>query len=254
MCCVSFLIFCVNLLVFLVFLFLYATIFPTLCQNKNNFFVFLRPHSFCAWPKKKITPSYTLSLSHSLFFPGISCVTASRPWGEQCPLPWLSSPSPTLASTSWTPSANFLTMLTQRCLITPSLPWAWWAAVSLIEGQEYSDVQTDWAFLLLICPDFSARVGFKKKKKKFKQCFRNKNLTIKIIFSELSRTLFSHGCVIRLKDETGHLPSFQSYLNKIKFCKKMFCFCQQTDCLFFSCLFKILNSSLPLLHIAKFYS
>lgn len=66
---------------------------------------------------------FSLSLS-------ISCVMVSPRWGEQCPWPWPSFLCPTLVWTSWTPSASSPTMPTLRFHTTPSLPWAWWAAVS----------------------------------------------------------------------------------------------------------------------------
>lgn len=136
MCCLISLGFLGKKSYFLLSLFFILNVFSALYQSKSDVFVltvFVLDH-------KNDSFFFFLCLCVCVpLVPGISCVTVSRPWGERCLSPWLSSPSPTLVSIFWTPSANFLTMLTQRCLITPSLPWAWWAVVSPIEGMVYSD-------------------------------------------------------------------------------------------------------------------
>lgn len=75
--------------------------------------------------------SVDLILGLTLTSPLCSCGTGSPPSAVPCPWPLRLSRSPTPGSTSSTPSASSPMTLTLRSPTTPSLPWAWWAVVSL---------------------------------------------------------------------------------------------------------------------------
>lgn len=96
------------------------------CNSLSRQFIYLETH-FCSC--KFLIYAVMNFLFFSLHF--ISCVTVSPPWGERCPWPLRSFLCLTRVWTSWTPSASFPMMLTPRSPTTPSLPWAWWAVVSL---------------------------------------------------------------------------------------------------------------------------
>lgn len=70
-------------------------------------------------------------LGLTLSSPLCSCAMGSPLSAVLCPWPWLLSQSPIHASTSSIPSASSPMTLTPRSPTTPSLPWAWWAVVSL---------------------------------------------------------------------------------------------------------------------------
>lgn len=96
------------------------------CNSLSRQFIYLETH-FCSC----IFLIYAVMNFHFLSLHFISCVTVSPPWGERCPWPLRSFLCLTRVWTSWTPSASFPMMLTPRSPTTPSLPWAWWAVVSL---------------------------------------------------------------------------------------------------------------------------
>lgn len=106
----------------------FCCLFYDICSSKLNMALF--PHFYHSCLVLLLLLFILFRQHEFAFSPSLSCVMVSPHWGEQCPWPWLSFLCPTLVWTSWTPSASSPTMPTLRCHTTPSLPWAWWAAVS----------------------------------------------------------------------------------------------------------------------------